>query len=191
MVELWTWKREVKGHGGKHLAKLEHDSITYLSQLAVHVTAGKSSNLAGNHTNTWSSRPNQVSHTPDISYSLVSSISSPASSPIGLSYPQLWHRWCTQSYLSPFYLSMPWSWVITKYRIYIIQYPPSTVYTEYSIRQRQYSQSTLTHQALLYTKFSTHQGNHAQCTAYAKYSIHRVQLPPKHIWLPFIRMITI
>jgi len=64
-----------------------------------------------------------------------------SSSPISLTCPQLYYHCTTQSYVIPPYLSMPWSWVITKYSIRREQHTPSTAYTKYTIYQVQHTLS--------------------------------------------------
>ena len=67
MVELSTRKREIRGDGGKHHEKVGLKRILCVSQLTIPDTAGTSRDLAGNNTDTRSSKPNQASRTPDFS----------------------------------------------------------------------------------------------------------------------------
>jgi hypothetical protein len=67
MVELSTRKREITGDGGNHHEKLEVENILCASQLTIPDTAGTIPDPPGNITNTWSSKLNQASRTPDFS----------------------------------------------------------------------------------------------------------------------------
>jgi len=75
----------MRGDEGNHHEKLGLERISCASQFTI--TAGTTPDPAGKNTDTRSSKPNQVSRTPDFSYPLVSSISFPSSSPISLSLP--------------------------------------------------------------------------------------------------------
>jgi len=68
----------MRGDAGNHHDKLELKKILCASQLtSVPDTGGIIPDLVGKKTNTWSSKPNQVSLTPDLSFPLVFSISFP------------------------------------------------------------------------------------------------------------------
>jgi hypothetical protein len=67
MVEFGTRKKEIREDRGNHHEKLGLERISYASQLTIPDTAGTSPDPAGNITGTWSSIPNQASHTPDFS----------------------------------------------------------------------------------------------------------------------------
>ena len=84
MVELSTRKREIRGDGGNHHETLGLKRISCASQFTIPDTAGTSLYPAGNHMDTRSSKPNQVSCTPDFSGALGSSTSYSSASPISL-----------------------------------------------------------------------------------------------------------
>jgi len=81
MVELRTRKREMRGDGGNHHEKLGLQRISCACQFTIPNTAGMSSDPACHYTDTRSSEPNEVSHTPDFSYPLVSSALFSSSTP--------------------------------------------------------------------------------------------------------------
>ena len=81
---------------------------------------------------------------------------------LSLCRAQLYHHCRTQSQVIPLYLSMPWSWVDTKYSINQVLYTPSTAYTEYSIHRVQHTPSTA------YTEYSIHRVQHTPSTAYTE-----------------------
>jgi len=74
MVELRTRKRKVRGDGGNHHEKLGLTRISCPSQFTFPDTAGTSPNPVHNITDMRSSKLNQASCTPDVSYLLLSSI---------------------------------------------------------------------------------------------------------------------
>jgi len=74
----------MRGDGANHHEKLELKRISCASQFMNYITTGTNPDLACNDTDMMSSQPNKASHTPDFSYSLVSSISFSSSSPISL-----------------------------------------------------------------------------------------------------------
>jgi len=84
MIELSTRKREIRGDGGTHHEKLGLKRISCESQFTIPDTEGTSPDPAGINTDTRSSKPNQVSRTPDFSGPLVYSISFSSSSLISL-----------------------------------------------------------------------------------------------------------
>jgi len=92
---------------GTHHEKLELKGMQCASQVSIPNTAGMSPDSAGDYTDMRSSKPKQASHTPDISYLLVSSMLFPSSSPISVSRPQLQHLRRTHSQVMSLYLSMP------------------------------------------------------------------------------------
>jgi len=55
---------------------------------------------------------------------------------LSLSCLLLQHHGRAESWVIPLYLSMPWSWVDTKYSVHRVQHTPSTAYTEYSSHVR-------------------------------------------------------
>jgi len=57
----------IRGDGGNHHKKLGIQRISCASQLTIPDTAGTSPNPSGNNTDRRSSKPNQASHTPDLS----------------------------------------------------------------------------------------------------------------------------
>jgi len=67
MVELSTRKREIRGDERNHHDKLGLERISCASQLTIPDMAGTSPNSVGNNIDMRSSKPNQVSHTPDFS----------------------------------------------------------------------------------------------------------------------------
>jgi hypothetical protein len=75
------------GDGGNHPKELGLKRIPCASRFTIPDMAGTTYDPVGKNTNTRSSKPNQVSHTPDFSYSLASSILFTSSSPISLSLP--------------------------------------------------------------------------------------------------------
>jgi hypothetical protein len=97
-----------------------------------------------------SSKPNQASHTPDISYPLVSSISFPFSSPISFSL-----RPSQNTMLSHPALSLH-AMIMSQHRV---QHTLSTAYTQYSIDRVQHTLSTA------YTVHSLHRVQHTPRTA--------------------------
>jgi hypothetical protein len=66
---------------GNHLQKQGLERISFGSQFTIPDTAGTTPNPGANHTDMRSSKPNQASHTPDMSYPLVSSVLFSSSSP--------------------------------------------------------------------------------------------------------------
>ena len=70
---------------GNHHEKLGLVRISCASQFTIPDTAGTTPDPGGKNTDTRSSKPNQATCTPDISYPLVFSISFPYSFPIPLS----------------------------------------------------------------------------------------------------------
>jgi len=84
MVDLRTRKREMRGDGGNQHEKLGLKKISGASQFTIPDTAGMSTDLVSNYTDTRSSQPNQASRIPDFSYPLVSSTSFSSASPISL-----------------------------------------------------------------------------------------------------------
>jgi len=131
MVELSTRKRAMSGDEGYHHEILGLKRILCASQFTIPDKAGTSPDPAGNNTDTRSSKPNQVSCSPDLPGLLISSILFSSSFPVSLS---LVHNSTiigrTQSYLIPCYLSMPTSWVNTKCSIRRLQHTASTAYTQ-------------------------------------------------------------
>jgi hypothetical protein len=65
MVEWSTRKREIRGDEGNHHEKLGLERISCGSQLTIPDIARMSADLAGNNTDTRSSKPNQVCSTPN------------------------------------------------------------------------------------------------------------------------------
>ena len=90
----------MRGDGGNHHEKLGLQRISCGTQFDIPDTAGTTPDPAGKNTDTRSSKPNQASRTPDISYLLISSISFPSSSPISLSLPTLQNTKLSHPYLS-------------------------------------------------------------------------------------------
>jgi len=136
MVELRTRKREMRGDGRNHHEKLGLGRISCASQFTIPDTAGAIPDPACNYTDTRSSHPNQVRHTPDFSYPLVSSTSFSSSSSISLflvhnstiiAEPKVKSSLsispCHDHELTP-------STAYTEYKN-----TPSTAYTEYSIHR--------------------------------------------------------
>ena len=73
MVELRTRRREMRGDRANHQETLGHKRRSCESQFTIPDTAGTSPDPVSNDTIMKSSQPNRASHTPDFSYSLVSS----------------------------------------------------------------------------------------------------------------------
>ena len=112
-----------------------------MSQLTIPDTAGMRPNPAQTNTDTWSSRPDRASRTPDFSYPLVSSISFSSTFPISLFLVHIStiiaeHKVMSSLSISPCHdqESIP-STAYTEYSIHRVQHTPSTVYTEYSIHR--------------------------------------------------------
>ena len=82
--------RGMRVEGGNHYDKLGLERILCACQFTIANMAGTTSNPVGQHTNTLYSKPNQISHTPDVPHLLVSCVSFPSSFHISLSYPQLY-----------------------------------------------------------------------------------------------------
>ena len=129
--------------------------------------AGRTPDPAINNTNTRYFKLHQASHTPDSLCLLISLFAFPSSSAICLSHPQLYHHHGIRSYVIPLYISMPSSWVNTKYSIYWAQHSLSTAYTVDSIHCVQRTPSTAC------TENSIHQIQYTLTTTYNLYRIHR------------------
>jgi hypothetical protein len=124
--------------------------------------AGTSPDLACNYTDTRSSQPNRVCHTPDFSYPLISSISFSFSFTIS----HLHVHNCT---------------IMAEYKVTMSlsispcddhELTSSTAYIEYNIHRVQHTQSTA------YIEYRIHRVQHTPSTAYTKYSILRVLRTP-------------
>ena len=70
---------------GNHQENVGFQRISCARQLTIPDTAGTTPDPAGEYTVTKSSKPNVAGHTPDFSYSLISSMLFPSSSLIRLS----------------------------------------------------------------------------------------------------------
>jgi len=144
MVEFRTRKREIIGDGANHQEKLELRRILCASPFTIPNTAGPSPDPARNITNTRSSKPNQVSGTPDFSYPLVSSISFSSSSPISHflidnSTIIAEHKVKTPLCISPYHDDE----LTPSCSIHQVQHTQSVAYTKCSIHQVQHTQSTV------------------------------------------------
>jgi len=138
MVELSTRKIEIRGNKGIHHEKLGLKIIWCASQFTIPNTAGTCPNLACNNTDTPTSQPNQAGRHPDLSYPLVSSTSFLSSSLIPLFLVHNSTIIAEHNVMSSLYMSIPWSWVDTKYSIPHVQNTLSTAYTQYSIHRVQH-----------------------------------------------------
>jgi len=136
---------------------------------------GTSPDLAGNNTDSRTSKPTQACRSPDFWYLLVSSVSFATSSPLSLSTPQHGHHRQTQCFVIPLYLWMQWSWVNTNYSIHWVQYTLSTAYTKHRIHRVQHSPSTV------YFQYNIHQVQHTPSTEYTEYSLHQVHCTPSTV----------
>ena len=207
MVELRTWKREMRGDGTNHHEKLGLKRISCASQFSIPDMAGRSSDWACNNTDTWFSIPNEASHTPDSSHPLASSAlfssSSPSLSFSSSTLPSLHNTKLSHPTLSLHAMIMSWHWVqrtrstaYTEYSIHRVQHTPSTAshtpstgYTEYSIHRVQHRIDRVQHR-IHRVQHRIHRVQHTPSTAYTEHSIHRVQHPHKIVCLPFIHMTT-
>jgi len=77
----------MRGDGGNHAEKLGLTRISCARQYTISDTGSTTPNQEGKNTDSSSSKPNQVTHTPDFSYLLILSISFLSSSAISLSLP--------------------------------------------------------------------------------------------------------
>jgi len=195
MVELRTWKREMRGDGTNHHEKLGLKRISCASQFSIPDMAGRSSDWACNNTDTWFSIPNEASHTPDSSHPLASSAlfssSSPSLSFSSSTLPSLHNTKLSHPTLSLHAMIMSWHWVqrtrstaYTEYSIHRVQHTPSTAYTEYSIAYTEYrihrvqhTPSTASHRPST-ASHTPSTASHTPSTAYTEYSIHRAQHTP-------------
>jgi len=153
-------------------------------QFSNHNTVDMTSDQVGIHTDMRYLKPNQASPTPDFPIPLLSSIYFPSSFPIYISHPQLYHHLRTQSSVSPWYLSMPWSWVNTKYCIHHVPYTPSTAHTQYCTYWVYHKLCTACTEysihfvpqtpSAAHTPYCIHRGLHVLSTANAEHYIHRV-----------------
>jgi len=193
MVELRTRKREMRGDGGNHHAKLGLKSISCASQFAIPNSAGRSPDSASNITDTRSAEHNEARCTPDFSYLLISSISFSSSSPITLCLSHTStiiaeHKVKTSRCISPCHdheltpscsihrVKHTLSPSYTVCSINQVQHTPSAADTEWSIHQVQHTPSAA------YTKCSMHQVQHTPSAAYTKCSIHQVQHSPSTVY---------
>jgi len=169
MVEFRTRRRDMRGDGGNHFEKLGLKKFSCAIQLTIPDMASMSPDLACNTTETKSSQPNKVSHTPDLTDSLLSSTSFSSSSPISLflvhnSTIIAEHK--VKSFIS---ISPCHDHELTpSTSIHRVPHTPSTTYTEYHI----------------------HRVPHTPSTTYTKYYIHQVQHTPESVCVPFILRIT-
>jgi len=144
MVELRTWKTEMRGYRGNHHEKLGPKIISCASQFTIPDTAGMSPDPECNYTDTRSSQPNPASHTPGYSYPLVSSPSFSSSSPISLflvhnSTIIAEHKVKSSVSILPCHdHELALSIAYTEYSMHRVQHTPSTAYTEFSIHQVQH-----------------------------------------------------
>jgi len=97
MVKFRMRKTEIRGDGGNHYTKLRLKRIAHASQFTIADKAGATTDPEGKNTDTWHSKLNLASHTPDYSYLLISFTSCPSSSHMSLSCPQLYKHCVTQS----------------------------------------------------------------------------------------------
>jgi hypothetical protein len=134
MVESRTRMREMRGDGGNHHQKLGQERMSSSNQFTIPDRVGISHDLAGNHTHTRSSQPNQASRTPDFSYPLIFTTSFSSSSPslTFFSWTQLASQNTKLSYPGVSHHAMMMTSHWTK-RTPRVQHTPSTAYTEYSI----------------------------------------------------------
>jgi hypothetical protein len=125
----------MRGDGGNLHEKLGLKSISCGSQCTIPDMAGTTPDPAGKNTDTRSSKPNQVSRTPDFSYPLVSSIFIPIFIP-HLSFSTIIAEYKVMSSLS---ISPCHDHELTL----------STAYTEYSIRRVQHTPKIVCHLFIL------------------------------------------
>jgi len=123
--------------GGDHDEKLVLKKISCASQFTILNTAGTNPNQVCNYTDTRSSKPNQASCTPDLSYLLVSSTLFSVSSPFSLfllhnSTIIAEHKVTSSLSISPCHDHE----LIPSTSIHQVQHTPSTEYTEYSLHPR-------------------------------------------------------
>jgi hypothetical protein len=130
MVELWTRKRD----WGNHHEKLGLKRISCASQFTIPDTVGATPDLAGRNTDMRSSKPNQETHTLNVSYPLVSLISCPSSPPslflVQNSTIIAEHKVNSSLSISPcHYYELTLSTAYTKYSPHRVQHKLSTAYT--------------------------------------------------------------
>jgi len=125
MVELRMGMKELRGDG-----KSSWESGTWnmlcASQSTIAYMAGTTPDPAGNNSTRRTYWPNQVHRTADFSYPFISYISFTTSSPISLSFPQLYYYCRIESWAIPLYLSILWLWVNTKNSMQWVKHTPST-----------------------------------------------------------------
>jgi len=132
---------------------------------------GTSPDPEGTITDLMSSKPNQLSPTPDFSFLFVSFIRFPYSSLFAIHNSAIIaeHNVMSSLSISPYHdQEIAPTTVYNKYSTNRKQHTPATVYTEYSIHWAQHTLGTA------YTKYSIHQIQHTPNTAYTEYSIHWV-----------------
>jgi len=108
---------------------------------------------------------------------------SPIPSHLSLSCPQLNCHLRTRSEVIALYLSMPWWWVNTEYRIHWVQHTPSTPYSAYCIIPR----STVSHSQPVSQLLADHvvldslHSDNSECTNESSLSSRRASLPNYHL----------
>jgi len=165
MVDLKMRKRDMRGYGGTHHAKLGLTRISCVSQCTIPDMACTTPDQLCTTTETRSSQPTQASPTADLLYPLVSTTLFSSLSPNSLfcvhnSNIIGEHKVKSSLSISPCHdHELTLSTVYTKYSMHLVQHTPSTAYTKYSIHQVQHTPSTV------YTEYSIHWVQHTLSTA--------------------------